>query len=64
MSVEPEPPAGAPWRETRAPTPPAQPLGADHPPPASAETPAKADDPFVDLESLEAEMARLLGREK
>jgi flagellar protein FliO/FliZ len=26
--------------------------------------PAKADDPFADLDSLEAEMARLLGREK
>jgi hypothetical protein len=25
---------------------------------------AKADDPFADLDSLEAEMARLLGREK
>ncbi len=26
--------------------------------------PAKVDDPFADLDSLEAEMARLLGREK
>jgi len=26
--------------------------------------PPKVDDPFADLESLEAEMARLLGREK
>jgi len=26
--------------------------------------PSKVDDPFADLDSLEAEMARLLGREK
>jgi hypothetical protein len=26
--------------------------------------PAKVDDPFADLDSLETEMARLLGREK
>jgi hypothetical protein len=26
--------------------------------------PPKVDDPFADLDSLEAEMARLLGREK
>jgi hypothetical protein len=31
---------------------------------SSVKAPAKADDPFADLESLEAEMARLLGREK
>jgi hypothetical protein len=30
----------------------------------SAKPPPKADDPFADLDSLEAEMARLLGREK
>jgi hypothetical protein len=35
------------------------------PPPADAGAagkPKKGDDPFADLESLEAEMARLLGR--
>jgi flagellar protein FliO/FliZ len=32
--------------------------------PLSVKAPTKADDPFADLESLEAEMARLLGREK
>ena len=63
MSVEPERPEGAPRKEIGGPTPPAQPLGADSPP-APARTPAKADDPFAGLESLEAEMARLLGREK
>jgi flagellar protein FliO/FliZ len=31
---------------------------------SSVKTPAKVDDPFADLDSLEAEMARLLGREK
>jgi flagellar protein FliO/FliZ len=37
----------------------------DKPNPASgAKGPAKVDDPFADLDSLEAEMARLLGREK
>jgi hypothetical protein len=30
----------------------------------SAKSPPKVDDPFADLDSLEAEMARLLGREK
>jgi flagellar protein FliO/FliZ len=30
----------------------------------SAKPPVKVDDPFADLDSLEAEMARLLGREK
>ena len=30
----------------------------------SVKAPAKVDDPFADLDSLEAEMARLLGREK
>jgi len=64
MSVEPEPPAGAPRREPPGPTPPAQPLGADQAASAPARTPAKAEDPFAGLESLEAEMARLLGREK
>jgi hypothetical protein len=33
-------------------------------PTPSAKPPPKADDPFADLDSLEAEMARLLGREK
>jgi len=36
---------------------------ADKPNPSTAK-PAKIDDPFADLDSLEAEMARLLGREK
>jgi flagellar protein FliO/FliZ len=36
---------------------------ADKPNPITAK-PAKVDDPFADLDSLEAEMARLLGREK
>ena len=37
----------------------------DKPNGASAvKAPAKVDDPFADLDSLEAEMARLLGREK
>jgi flagellar protein FliO/FliZ len=31
---------------------------------SSLKTPAKVDDPFADLDSLETEMARLLGREK
>ena len=31
---------------------------------SSVKPPPKVDDPFADLESLEAEMARLLGREK
>jgi hypothetical protein len=31
---------------------------------SSVKPPAKVDDPFADLDSLEAEMARLLGREK
>jgi len=31
---------------------------------SDAKGPAKVDDPFADLDSLEAEMARLLGREK
>jgi len=31
---------------------------------SSVKPPAKVDDPFGDLDSLEAEMARLLGREK
>ncbi len=31
---------------------------------SSVKAPAKVDDPFADLDSLEAEMARLLGREK
>jgi hypothetical protein len=31
---------------------------------ANAKPPPKVDDPFADLDSLEAEMARLLGREK
>jgi len=31
---------------------------------SSVKLPPKVDDPFADLESLEAEMARLLGREK
>jgi flagellar protein FliO/FliZ len=31
---------------------------------SGAKGPGKADDPFADLDSLEAEMARLLGREK
>jgi hypothetical protein len=35
----------------------------DKPSPSSVK-PAKADDPFADLDSLETEMARLLGREK
>jgi hypothetical protein len=30
----------------------------------SAKPPPKVDDPFADLDSLETEMARLLGREK
>jgi hypothetical protein len=30
----------------------------------SGTAPRKVDDPFADLDSLEAEMARLLGREK
>jgi hypothetical protein len=30
----------------------------------SGKAPPKVDDPFADLDSLEAEMARLLGREK
>jgi hypothetical protein len=30
----------------------------------SGKPPTKADDPFADLDSLETEMARLLGREK
>ena len=30
----------------------------------SGKPPAKVDDPFADLDSLETEMARLLGREK
>ena len=44
--------------------------GADAGPPpqkpnaSSSVKPPKVDDPFADLESLEAEMARLLGREK
>jgi hypothetical protein len=29
---------------------------------ANADSKVKGDDPFADLESLEAEMARLLGR--
>jgi flagellar protein FliO/FliZ len=33
-------------------------------PTPSVKAPAKVDDPFADLDSLEAEMARLLGREK
>jgi hypothetical protein len=31
---------------------------------SSAKPPVKVDDPFADLDSLETEMARLLGREK
>jgi hypothetical protein len=34
------------------------------PNPEPAAKPANVDDPFGDLDSLEAEMARLLGREK
>jgi flagellar protein FliO/FliZ len=47
-----------------------QPPGDGRPPeqkasaPLIVKAPTKADDPFADLESLEAEMARLLGREK
>jgi flagellar protein FliO/FliZ len=47
-----------------------QPPGDGRPPeqkasaPLIVKGPTKADDPFADLESLEAEMARLLGREK
>ncbi|MGD1036055.1 MAG: hypothetical protein ABR878_02450 [Roseiarcus sp.] len=67
----PEPPA-APIKESPSPIapapqggPPARPEAIARPP--SPETPAppvkpKAGDPFADLESLEAEMARLLGR--
>ena len=48
----------------------AQQVGDARPPPQKANAnlsvkpPPKVDDPFGDLESLEAEMARLLGREK
>jgi hypothetical protein len=48
----------------------AQQAGDARPPPqkananSSVKPPPKVDDPFADLESLEAEMARLLGREK
>jgi hypothetical protein len=46
--------------------PPARPDAAPAAPPPPAEAGAmgkpKGDDPFADLESLEAEMARLLGR--
>jgi hypothetical protein len=31
---------------------------------STVKAPAKVDDPFADLDSLESEMARLLGREK
>jgi hypothetical protein len=43
------------------PTPP--PALASKPPPPAPPPPHKAEDPFADLESLEAEMARLLGRD-
>jgi hypothetical protein len=47
----------------------AQPPGDRSPPqkgnlPQGVKAPQKVEDPFADLESLEAEMARLLGREK
>jgi hypothetical protein len=48
----------------------AQQVGDARPPPqkvnanSSVKPPPKVDDPFADLESLEAEMARLLGRDK
>jgi hypothetical protein len=32
--------------------------------PSAKPPPPKVDDPFADLDSLETEMARLLGREK
>ena len=32
--------------------------------PASEKTPSKVEDPFAGLDTLEAEMARLLGRER
>ena len=42
----------------------ARPVAEKSGPTPSVKAPAKVDDPFADLDSLEAEMARLLGREK
>jgi hypothetical protein len=42
----------------------ARPTGAKTNGALSGNPPAKIDDPFAELDSLEAEMARLLGREK
>jgi hypothetical protein len=46
--------------EAAPPSPPPEAAVATAPPPPA---PAKKTDPFADLEALEAEMSRLLGRE-
>ncbi len=48
--------------EQAAPT--TEPVKATPRPPDQGTQPQKAADPFADLETLEAEMARLLGRDK
>jgi hypothetical protein len=42
----------------------ARPAGDKTNPASTGKPPPKVDDPFADLDSLEVEMARLLGREK
>jgi len=59
----PKTPASAPASDWARKAAEARPPG-DKPNAAPSAKPPKVDDPFADLDTLEAEMARLLGREK